>query len=238
MIAPGLVVRNTHFGIATRVGRNSLTTADSGMFALGPQSGLDIQTGSRGLSTWMTAATSEGVIPNNIVTVDLGEPSLTFGHVNLENAVGQPVYLPSIGAMYWIVQMSFPQIALNGPVLVDTAAAYLSLTPASMQILMSQIPGSRLDTTFDHLLLIPYGRTLKPFTIVIGDREFVLSSEKQFLNQPYLREPPGFRYSIFHQMGYIPKGVGAIFGGKVQKHFVIILDDDKHRVGFAARTEP
>ncbi|GAA97816.1 hypothetical protein E5Q_04495 [Mixia osmundae IAM 14324] len=229
MIAPDLVLKATHFGVATRVGPDSLTTADTGMFALGPQSSLDRHTRSELFSTWMTAATDAGVIPQNIVTIDLGEPSLTFGRVDLENAIGEPVYLPSISAAHWIVNMGFPQIALFGPVLVDTGMAYLSFPAAAMQILMGQIPGSKIDLTFDRLLLIPSGFVLKPFMIVIGAREFVLSSEQQYLNQPNLPEPPGYRYSIFHQMTNMPRGVAAVFGGKVHKHFIVILDDHKEQ---------
>ncbi|GAA97843.1 uncharacterized protein L969DRAFT_19137 [Mixia osmundae IAM 14324] len=231
-ISPGLILHQTDFGVVTRAGSQPLTELSTGIFALGRQNGLAYKTGSPTLNTWLRAAKLQDVIPRNLVTIDLAEPALTFGHVNLENAIGEFVYLPCVKQRSWTVFAAIPQIAFDGPILIDTGSPFLTLSEIDMNALMMRIDGSEIEP-INRLLLIPVGKLPEPLTIILGDREFTLSGEQQLWSDEVSRDQYGLRYTIFQQSSAVVDV--AIFGAKVLQYFIVVLDDDRARIGFSAR---
>ncbi|GAA97815.1 uncharacterized protein L969DRAFT_52435 [Mixia osmundae IAM 14324] len=252
MIAPNLILGSTDFGVVKQIRTGSTTSGYTGVFALGPQAGLDGQMKSDTFSTWMTGATDAGIVPRNVVTIDLDEPSLTLGYVNLDNAVGELVYLPCLEAESWQVKIGMPQIGFDGSMIVDTGAPLFILTPTAMQMLMKYIPGSKL-VEGTRILLVPADHLPKDLTFMarlssllalrwadafsgqFGNLEFVLPGKEQLLGAATRRDWHGFVFSIFQQIADMPAGVDAIMGSKILQHLIVVLDDDNQQIGFAAR---
>ncbi|GAA97844.1 uncharacterized protein L969DRAFT_52340 [Mixia osmundae IAM 14324] len=168
-IAPGLVIPNTDFGVVTKAGTTSLTTTNEGIFALGRQGGAMVETGRttcEACRTWMYSAVEEGLLWGNVITIDLAEPALTFGRVNLEHASGTPVYVPCVKQSHWAIRASIPQIGFAGLSVVDTGSPFLTLSDADMQALMRRIPGSKIEPV-NSVLLVPVAHVLQPLTIIV-----------------------------------------------------------------------